>query len=258
MKPSPSQLKGFTLVELSIVIVIIGLIVAGVTAGRSLIKSAQLQSVISQSNQIKTAIGAFKLQYDYLPGDMPNAYSYWGASAGCTNAMQTDVGCNGNGDKRIRWSNGVGSFMEGLLIWMHLSQAKLISGSYNGLSTYAGNGATAGVNVPPGPLPNSGWWASNTYSEYAMPGYPATLKPSSMIGIGTYFVNNAYVGSLFAPAEAASIDSKIDDGLPQTGIAFAGGGCGGSWVCSTNCNTGNTYKATVKTQECYMGFLLPY
>ena len=61
--------RGFTLVELSIVIVIIGLIVAGVTAGQSLVRSAKLQSLVSKINEYSTAYNSFYLQYNSLPGE---------------------------------------------------------------------------------------------------------------------------------------------------------------------------------------------
>jgi prepilin-type N-terminal cleavage/methylation domain-containing protein len=70
-------MKGFTLVELSIVLVIIGLIVGGVVGGHSLIKNARLNSVVGEVQEFQTAIRAFELQYDYLPGDWPDAQEYY-------------------------------------------------------------------------------------------------------------------------------------------------------------------------------------
>ena len=69
--------KGFTLIELSIVIVIIGLIVAGVIGGQSLIQQSKLRSIITDVNKYKTAYNTFYLQFSSLPGDMSNASSYW-------------------------------------------------------------------------------------------------------------------------------------------------------------------------------------
>jgi prepilin-type N-terminal cleavage/methylation domain-containing protein len=68
---------GFTLVELSIVIVIIGLIVAGVTAGQSLVAAAKIQSQITELKKYEVAYNIFKLEYNAVPGDMSNAISYW-------------------------------------------------------------------------------------------------------------------------------------------------------------------------------------
>ena len=121
--------KAFNLVELSIVIVIIGLIVAGVTAGASLVKSAKLRNIVSEVNQYKTALYAFKFQYNAMPGDISNATAYWGVTAH-----------NGNRNGSIDTDN------ENLAAWQDLAFAKLI------LGTYSGDGAinyrSVGVNIP--------------------------------------------------------------------------------------------------------------
>jgi prepilin-type N-terminal cleavage/methylation domain-containing protein len=70
---------GFTLVELSIVIVIIGLIVAGVVGGQRLIKNAKVLSQVSDLKKYDVAFNAFVLQYDNVPGDLRAASSYWAA-----------------------------------------------------------------------------------------------------------------------------------------------------------------------------------
>ncbi len=72
----PSDLnshRGFTLIELSIVLVIIGLIVGGVLVGQDLIHAAALRAVISEKDRFSAAIYTFQGKYGYLPGDFPNA-----------------------------------------------------------------------------------------------------------------------------------------------------------------------------------------
>jgi prepilin-type N-terminal cleavage/methylation domain-containing protein len=64
---------GFTLIELSIVLVIIGLIVGGVLVGQDLIKYAQIRATITQIEKLNTAVNTFQLKYNALPGDIPNA-----------------------------------------------------------------------------------------------------------------------------------------------------------------------------------------
>jgi len=62
--------RGFTLIEISIVIVIIGLLIAGVIKGGSLIQSAKVSNAITLTQDISVAVNAFKQQYHMLPGDM--------------------------------------------------------------------------------------------------------------------------------------------------------------------------------------------
>jgi len=62
--------KGFTLIEIAIVIIIIGLLIAGVIKGMSLIQSAKVSSNITLAQDLSAAVNAFKQQYHMLPGDM--------------------------------------------------------------------------------------------------------------------------------------------------------------------------------------------
>ncbi len=77
-----STSRGFTLIELSIVLVIIGLIVGGVLVGQSLIVAAGMRAQISQIEKYNTAANTFRGKYGYLPGDIkdPDA-SRFGFSA---------------------------------------------------------------------------------------------------------------------------------------------------------------------------------
>ena len=63
--------RGFTLVELSIVVVIIGLLLAGIIRAQSLIGSAKAKDVIAIIDDLRTATSLFKKRYNYLPGDWP-------------------------------------------------------------------------------------------------------------------------------------------------------------------------------------------
>ena len=55
--------QGFTLLELSIVLVVIGLIVGGTVVGKDLIRASELNSIITQQNKIQIALNTFKLKY---------------------------------------------------------------------------------------------------------------------------------------------------------------------------------------------------
>ncbi len=117
LKESDSE-RGFTLLELSIVIAVIALIAGGIIAGDNLIQSSKLQSIMTQVEECRTQFNKFDEIYDALPGDFSNAEAQWGAAT--TN--------NGNGDRRIStWDT------EGLMAWQHLQMANLIEGNFTGL-----------------------------------------------------------------------------------------------------------------------------
>ena len=84
--------SGFTLIELSIVLVIIGLLVGGVLEGQDLIKAAQIRSTISQFEQFDAAVNTFRTKYNNLPGDVVNGTNFFANTdvplvANCANAV---------------------------------------------------------------------------------------------------------------------------------------------------------------------------
>ena len=219
--------QGFTLVELSIVIIIIGFLIAGIASGQSLIRQAQLNSAIRQITDIKSGFAQFKTIYSFKPGDFPNAYAYWGAVGGCTNAsVYADPnGCNGNGDGIID------DYKEAYLMWKHLNLAGLLPGSYTGKLT-VGWAEGAGIDYPATAIPNSGinagydsYWGMFPIQEYMS------------LGVGSYF-------PLLKPIEAKQIDTKMDDGNPVKGEALAGNPTGGDYTCMNGAYPENLGGAT--------------
>ncbi len=115
--------RGFTLIELSIVLVIIGLIVGGVLVWQELIRAAEVRAMISDKDKVSTAIFTFKDKYSYLPSDLPNA----------TTMLTTNTGYsieNGNGDGTIEDQCSVSLpwpiNTEYLSIWPHLAAAGVL------------------------------------------------------------------------------------------------------------------------------------
>ena len=136
--------QGFTLIEMSVVLVIIGLIVGGILVGQSLIYQAMLRSVITQEQKLQSAITTFRGKYDCLPGDCPNATTF-----GFTSPNSAQVVANGNGDGIIGPTNGSLFVYPGALdpapdnepvmFWVELSQAGYIAGyQYNGWQAHHG------------------------------------------------------------------------------------------------------------------------
>lgn len=187
--------KGFTLVELSIVIVIIGLIVASIVGGQSLTNQSKIRATIAEVDKVRVAFTAFKTEYNQYPGNMRNAQSYWGPTV-----------YNGNGDRFLA-NNRIWFAPENLAAWEHLAMAKLIEGTYTG---EFGTGIKIGENTPKIPYSNNTsfyFYGSGIHGRY--PAVP-TLAFSGILLEG----HNDYKIKV---TDAQSIDLKIDDAKPYRG-----------------------------------------
>lgn len=205
--------SGFTLVELSIVLVILGLLVGGVLSGQSLIRAAELRSITADTSRFVTASYSFRDKYFALAGDMTNAESFWGTdSSGCPSGGGATGTCNGDGNGQITGGT------EGSRYWQQLALAGLIEGKYTG--TWTAAGGVPGTNVPRGKISNTGF--SMGYINFT-PGDGANLQ----INYGNQFTfggtNPGYDTSapVFKPEELWNIDTKIDDGKPGQGNIIA-------------------------------------
>ena len=132
---------GFTLIELSIVLVIIGLLAGGVLVGRDLIAAAALRSQITQIEKYNAAANTFRAKYGFLPGDLP-------ANQAAALGFATRTGAYGDGDGNGYVNGKYGASVaqlptlggETVFFWTDLSAAKMIEGSF----TYsADDGVTA-------------------------------------------------------------------------------------------------------------------
>lgn len=236
--------KGFTLLELSIVIVIIGLIVAGISAGQSLVRQSQLRSVISFTGNVETAVNSFVLQYDALPGDISNAYDFWGTAFSCTDALAAwtaGTGCNGDGDGYIETFSGAG-LQESYRAWGQLSYLGLMDGSFTG--NYGNNAVCTPGTTAPEILTTGGAYISGAAST----GYGS----GSFLQYGAVVTNNNCYGALFTPPEAKSLDEKLDDGDAGEGRMRSDNGPGGS----SNCLASGDYDLSYNDLQCWILYRL--
>jgi prepilin-type N-terminal cleavage/methylation domain-containing protein len=223
--------RAFSLVEISIVIVILALLIGGIITGRSLIRAAELRSVMTDANAYIAAVGNFRTQYRYLPGDAPNAESYWGAAT-------TDNGNNDSlveGDERFRF-------------WQHLNLAGFVEKSFSGVTGGGGtndfvmSGTTPNIPESRIKLAGFGFYYANETGNASI--YTINMGNAFTFGrLGAADSGLPTTGAL-TPVDAATVDTKMDDGRP--GI--------GKWVAATypNCTTSanqtdyaGTYNTTV-------------
>jgi prepilin-type N-terminal cleavage/methylation domain-containing protein len=209
---------GFSLVELSIVLVIVGLIIGGVMVGRSMIRTASVNKVLASLQEYETATKMFQDQYRQLPGDLNNATSYWGAATGCaTGAVGAGV-CNGDGSGRVETSGTTAKSYEQFQFWRHLAQAGFIKGNYTGMGANYYK-CIPGTNCLKGPFSGTGFsvlHVSNNGTNYwwVMPMALTVIFGMDGGGYPLYPVLTA--------AEAYQIDFKADDGKPGTGKIING------------------------------------
>lgn len=219
--PLNSHSAGFSLVELAIVLVIIGLLVGGVLMGRNLIRNAELQTVVTDFSQFKSAAQQFKDKYMAIPGDFNEATSFWGKdNAACPADSGTAAvpgTCNGNGNMDLPGSTAAGGVTREMFqFWKHLQLDGLIKGDFSGIAgpTRADH-AVPDYNGPRSSAGGSAVWAAFTWNH-------ATSVYASATDYGTaLFIGNdigAWPGGAFLTTkEAWNIDTKLDDGHASSG-----------------------------------------
>ncbi|MAR55805.1 MAG: hypothetical protein CMM93_01345 [Rickettsiales bacterium] len=214
----------FSLVELSIVLVILGLLTGGILTGQSLIRVAELRSVVSEFQRYQTAAGTFRDQYFAIPGDMTNATAFWGSMTNCGVASPSGSGtqtCNGNGNGVLEGAI-VSRTGESMTFWQHLANAGLIEGTYTGISGAGGdNHAIIGVNVPASKMTNAGW-----STNYIGPGFAGNASfyadsTGNQLRFGQQISTGNTHGPVLKPEEAWNVDTKVDDGKPARGLIHA-------------------------------------
>lgn len=216
MKMKQNRESGFTLVELAIVLVIIGLIVGGVLVGQDLIKAAEIRTVVTDIEKYNAAASTFRTKYSGLPGDLTrNRASQFGLEIAGTD------GSDGLGDGDSLLENGpttkTGFGGETALAWVHLSQAGLISQGFN-TADGTEDLAVADTDIPDY-MPSSRLRDAMTFHIYASSGRNAFYLGNP--GDITAGVIDYTSGQVLSPLEASSIDEKMDDGTPSGGIVRA-------------------------------------
>ncbi len=259
---------GFSLVELSIVLVILGLLTGGILSGQSLIRAAELRSVTTDATRYMTAVHTFRDRYMAIPGDMPNAVKFWGAQTGGANdgpdsacaalmlsTPSTDTRtCNGNGDGQI--GAGAAQYYELPRFWQHLANAGLIEGNYTGVSASDTNTRSfrPRENVPAGKIANS-MFTTDIYIASASAASTELFAGvyGNRLNLSAYRSGNSDGDEVvLTPENAWNIDTKIDDGRPGTGRVRAPKASFRANCASNDDTTTAIYMVSESSTTCYL------
>ena len=211
---------GFTLIEMAIVLIIMGLLVGGVFVGTQMVHQSHIRATISQIDKFTQAVRIFSDKYGQLPGDFTNAENFWGTDpGGCPNTPLNQVKkvatCNGQGTGQVNVA------YEWFRLWQHLSDAGLIEGQYTGVSASA-TGQLLDYSVPSSAYPGGGFMmiyspettlTANNYADKAHHVFDLGA-PNCSGGCSTSY-------PLLLTVDAIDIDTKLDDGFPSTGNVLA-------------------------------------
>ena len=239
------SLRAFSLVELSIVLVILGLLVGGALSGRSLIRAAEMRSIQTDFSKYLAAVHQFRDKYFALPGDMPNATAFWGAAhptpATCRDTPSTTTAtCNGNGNGEVK---ATGTSWESSRFWQHLANAALIEGTYDGVDDEFGKSRYM-----------NGGWQVNYWGQYS----GGTFDFTGFWGHDFELYDGDASYTTLTPAEAWNIDQKVDDGVPNTGKVWSLKG-DAAMPCTTMygqvSDAGAQYNLTYPSSACWIYFV---
>lgn len=199
---------GFTLVEISIVMIIIGLLIGGTFGGMKLIENMQVNRTVQDLKAIEAAALSFKDTYGRLPGDIPNP------STRLPNCTTTPCATGGNGNRRIEnvsgWTDTLTVGNERFTFWSHLQAADLLSiGTKNVLDLNFGEGQ------PDAPF-GGGYRMVETNFVWTygrrFTGAGVFITNVNALGPNTDYYN-------FPCGILSAVDTKMDDGKPYDGLA---------------------------------------
>jgi prepilin-type N-terminal cleavage/methylation domain-containing protein len=199
--------KGFTLVEIAIVLVVIGLLLMGVLKGQEMILNARIRSVINEYNNVASATFIYQDRYRQIPGDDNTAAARWGATA-----------TSGDGSRVIEGAWDVVAaapgVTEGGIFWHHMRNDELVAG------------------VRPNTDPNTFGLPRNAFEG------DIGVQQDAFSGV-TNIVGLVICQSNIEEQAAIIIDTRIDDGTAAGAGSNSGSLQGGTAVSTADAAPGN-------------------
>lgn len=185
--------SGFTLVEIAIVLVIIGLLLGGILKGQELINSARVRNMADQNSGIQAAYFGFIDRYRQVPGD-------WAAVPAAQAIGDATVTLGGNGNGRI--DNDI---TEAAAVFSQLSKSNFLGGGFTPATL-----ATA-------PADEAAYIANIASPVNAFNGPLILTRNAGFSGVAATRLN-LHMGVNVPVSIARELDIKVDDGMPNTGV----------------------------------------
>jgi prepilin-type N-terminal cleavage/methylation domain-containing protein len=248
--------RGFTLIEMSIVLVIIGLIIGGILKGQELIETSRQKNVVAQIDQIRSGVNSFQDRFRAMPGDYTLSTTRLNPQAA--------VG-DGDGIASAATSSTAPATMAALAaankaadeefqFWNHLAAAGLTTSNVSAATAATGfTGGGTDSPMPASAYPQTG--LSMIYGTH--PGATATddSRVSHFIVLsrfGTTAIQTGAATGATSPQRAYQVDTKYDDGLPLSGALRTFG-------TTANCGAvgSDAYVFLYTANECELVFTLP-
>ncbi len=240
--------NGFTLVELAIVLIIIGLLIGGALKGQELIANAQVNAVANEAKSFEAALAIFQDVYSTVPGDMINP---------ATRVPNCAVGtvCGQVGDTNGRIGIGPGNAFPNLTnengaAWAQMLASDIITGVTQ--TAVLADPPIGGVSIPASSVNGASWQIGHTVGGL-------TLQSGSLVSrSGHYLLLDNSLGAVASGAtaslsasQAQRLDNKIDDGAPNTGtIRAMGGNANAVGDCTSNGTVAGIYREFEQGEIC--------
>jgi prepilin-type N-terminal cleavage/methylation domain-containing protein len=250
---SRSSERGFTIVEMAIVLLIISLVIGATFTGKELLRNSQIRSIYTDTERYIGLVQQFTEKYGGLPGDMYDAESVWGQAAAGASCDTTNNGnkttCNGDGDGQIETgvTTGAGGVetAEIFRAWQHIYNAGMLETNLRGIPGSGGTNhavVTDTLAAYPPNVPRSLFEGTGFTLYYQAVGNAAFFTATDVYNHILLFGKETSVGitnaAALLPKEAHQIDAKVDDGLPGIGsvrtyVSTSQANCATTAVAST-------------------------